>query len=51
MALDPVRLTPKKTVTSQGKVNFSESITTIVELKLKIEKGKYTAMSTFSIKL
>ena len=51
MALDPVRLTQTKTVVSHGKVNFSESITTVVILKLKIEKGKYTAVSTFSIKL
>ena len=51
MALDPVRLTPTKIVASHGKVNFIESITTVVVLKLKIEKGKYTAVSTFSIKL
>ena len=49
--LDPVRLTPTKTVASHGKVNFSESITTVVVPKLKIEKGNYTAVSTFSIKL
>ena len=48
MALDPVRLTPTETVASRGKVNCSESITTVVVLKLKIEKGKYTAVSTFS---
>ena len=39
MALDPVRLTPTKTVVSRGKVNCSESITTVVILKVKIEKG------------
>ena len=50
MALDPVRLTQTKTVASHGKVNCSESITTVVVLKLKIEKGQYTAISTFSIK-
>ena len=42
IALDPVRLTPTKTVASQGKVIFSESTTTVVVLKLKIEKGKYS---------
>ena len=31
--------------------HHTESITTVVVLKLKIEKGKYTAVSTFSIKL
>ena len=51
MALDPVRLTPTKTVASQGKVIFSESVTTVVVLKLKIEKGKYAAVSKVSIKL
>ena len=51
MALDPVRMTPTKTVASQGKVIFSESITTVVVLKLKIEKGKYAAVSKVSIKL
>ena len=42
---------PMKTVASHGKVSFSESITTEVVLKLKIEKGKSTAASPFSIKL
>ena len=51
MALDPVRMTPTKTVASQGKVIFSESITTVVVLNLKIEKGKYAAVSKVSIKL
>ena len=50
MASDPVRLTLTKTVASHGKVNFSaESITTVVVLKLKIEKGKYTAVSVRSV--
>ena len=51
MALDPVNMTPPKTVASQRKVIFSESVTTVVVLKLKIEKGKYKALSKVSIKL
>ena len=51
MALDPVRLTPTKTVESRGKFIFSESITTVVVFKSKIEKGKYAAVSKVSITL
>ena len=43
MSLDPVRLTPMKTVASHGKVNFSESITTVKRFHLCLDTPKNTS--------